>query len=51
MLPEIVGADCAGIFRLVGYRGPYEAVFVASCSAEIIDSQIVRGSGCLSMGG
>jgi hypothetical protein len=30
-LYEIVGADCAIIFRLVGCRGPDEAVRMASC--------------------
>ena len=50
-LHEIVGADCAGIFRLVSYRSPDEAVLMASCSAEIIDGQVIYGAGCLGMSG
>jgi hypothetical protein len=50
-LHEIVAAGCAVIFRLVGYRGPDEAVFMISCSAEIIDDQAAYGAGCLCPGG
>ena len=46
-LHEIFAVRSAVIFRLVGYRGPDEAVFVACGPAEIIDSQGVYGAGCL----